>query len=106
NASTYEALRKSGVSAALDSVVSDAASSQLLRQDSLVYPGARGTVLVADPQLDVAGQPLRHGIAPPGYAWAYQGFDLLSDSCSRPCRPPRADNRARAHYDPMVTGGE
>ncbi|HZF72523.1 MAG TPA: UPF0182 family protein, partial [Gemmatimonadaceae bacterium] len=86
NASTYEALRKSGVSAALDSVVSDAASRQLLRQDSLVYPGARGTVLVADPQLDVAGQRLGDGIARLGYAWAYQAFDLLSDSVPRRAR--------------------
>src|SRR5947207_2100816 len=86
NASTYEALRKSGVSAALDSVVSDAASRQLLRQDSLVYPGARGTVLVADPQLDVAGPRLGDGIARLGYAWAYQAFDLLSDSVPRRAR--------------------
>ena len=86
SAATYEALRKSGASAALDSVVSDAASRQLLRQDSLAYPGARGLVLVADPQLDVAGQPLGDGFSRLGYAWAYQSFDLLSDSVPRRAR--------------------
>jgi len=80
NAASYEALRKSGVSAALDSVVSDAASRQLLRQDSLAYPGARGLVVVAEPQLDVAGQRLGDGFSRLGFAWAYQAFDLLSDS--------------------------
>src|SRR5205085_5225485 len=49
NAAAYEAIRKSGVSAALDSVVSNAASRQLLRQDSLAYPGAPGLVVVSDP---------------------------------------------------------
>ncbi len=86
NAATYEALRKSGVSAALDSVVSDAASRQLLRQDSLAYPGARGLVVVADPQLDVAGQRLGDGLSRLGFAWAYQAFDLLSDSVPRRAR--------------------
>ena len=80
NAAAYEALRKSGVSAALDSVVSNAASRQLLRQDSLAYPGARGLVVVSDPQLDAAGQRLGDGFSRLGYAWAYQAFDLLSDS--------------------------
>jgi uncharacterized membrane protein (UPF0182 family) len=85
-ASSYEALRKSAVSAALDSVVTSAASQQLLRQDSLVYPGARGLVVVADPQLDVAGQRLGDGLSRLGYAWAYQAFDLLSDSVPRRAR--------------------
>ncbi len=86
NAATYEALRKSGVSAALDSVVSDAASRQLLRQDSLAYPGARGLVVVADPQLDVAGQRLGDGFSRLGFVWAYQAFELLSDSVPRRAR--------------------
>ena len=86
NAATYAAMRKSGVSAALDSVVSNAASRQLLRQDSLVYPGGRGLAVVADPQLDVAGQRLGDGFSRLGYAWAYQAFDLLSDSVSRRAR--------------------
>src|SRR5438477_6403986 len=80
NAAVYEAARKTGVSAALDSVVSSAASRQLLRQDSLAYPGARGLVVVADPQLDVAGQRVGEGLSRLGYAWAYQAFDLFSDS--------------------------
>ena len=85
-ASQYEVLRKSVVSAALDSVVTSAASEQLLRQDSLVYPGARGIVIIADPQLDVAGQRLGDGLQRLGYAWAYQTFDLLSDSVPRRAR--------------------
>ncbi len=76
----YETLRQSGVSAALDSVVTSAAGQQLLRQDSLVYPGAQGLVVVSDPQLDVAGQRLGDGLSRLGYAWAYQSFDFLSDS--------------------------
>jgi uncharacterized membrane protein (UPF0182 family) len=86
NAATYEAQRKFGISAALDSVVSNAAGRQLLRQDSLSYPGARGLVLVADPQLDVAGQRLGDGLSRLGYAWAYQSFDLFSDSVPRRAR--------------------
>ena len=78
--SNPETLRKSAVSAAIDSVVLNAAGQQLLRQDSLVYPGARGLVIVANPQLDVAGQRLGEGLSRLGYAWAYQSFDLLSDS--------------------------
>jgi uncharacterized membrane protein (UPF0182 family) len=83
---SYDALRKSAVSAALDSVVTSAAGQQLLRQDSLVYPGAQGMVLVSDPQLDVAGQRLGEGFSRLGYAWAYQSFDLLSDSLPRRAR--------------------
>src|SRR5256714_2261088 len=86
NAGAYEAMRKSGVSAALDSVVSNAASRQLLRQDSLVYPGARGLALIADPQLDVAGPRVGDGFSRLGYAWAYQAFDLFSDSVPRRAR--------------------
>jgi uncharacterized membrane protein (UPF0182 family) len=81
-----EALRKSAVPAVLDSVVMNATSQQLLRQDSLAYPGARGIVVVADPQLDVAGQRLGDGLSRLGYAWAYQSFDLLSDSVPRRAR--------------------
>lgn len=82
----YETLRQSGVSAALDSVVTSAAGQQLLRQDSLVYPGAQGLVVVSDPQLDVAGQRLGDGLSRLGYAWAYQSFELLSDSVPRRAR--------------------
>ena len=84
--SSYEALRKSGVSAALDSVSSSATGQQVLRQDSLVYPGARGLVVVSDPQLDVAAPRLGDGLSRLGYAWAYQSFDLLSDSVPRRAR--------------------
>jgi uncharacterized membrane protein (UPF0182 family) len=86
SAASYEALQKSAVSAALDSVVTSAAGQQLLRQDSLVYPGAQGLVLVSDPLLDVAGQRLGDGFSRLGYAWAFQSFDLLSDSVSRRAR--------------------
>lgn len=86
DAASYEAQRNSGVSAALDSVVTNAASQQLLRQDSLSYPGAHGLALVSDPQLDVAGQPLGDGLSRLGYAWAYQSFNLLSDSVPRRAR--------------------
>jgi len=86
NASSLEALRKSAVSASLDSVATSVPGQQLLRQDSLVYPGARGLVIVADPQLDVAGQRLGEGMSRLGYAWAYQSFDLLSDSIPRRAR--------------------
>jgi len=82
----FDSIRKAGVSAVLDSVVSSAASRQLMRQDSLAYPGARGLVLVSDPQLDVAGQRLGDGLSRLGYAWAYQAFDLLSDSVPRRSR--------------------
>jgi uncharacterized membrane protein (UPF0182 family) len=86
NASVHEALSTSGISAALDSLTGNAAGRQLLRQDSLVYPGARGLVVVADPQLDVAGQRLGEGLSRLGYAWAYQSLDLLSDSVPRRAR--------------------
>jgi len=98
NAAVYDTLRKSGVSAALDSVVTSAAGRQLLRQDSLVYPGARGLVVVSDPQLDVAGQRIEDGLARLGLAWAYQAFDLLSDSIPRRARiVTQRDLRARVH---------
>jgi hypothetical protein len=74
------------VSALLDTVATNAPGQQLLRQDSLVYPGARGLVIVADPQLDVAGQRLGEGLSRWAYAWAYQSFDLLSDSIPRRAR--------------------
>ena len=76
----------SAVSAAVDSVATNTAGQQLLRQDSLVYPGARGLVVVSDPQLDVAGPRLGDGLSRLGYAWAYQSFDLLSDSIPRRAR--------------------
>jgi uncharacterized membrane protein (UPF0182 family) len=96
SAASYDSLRRSAVSAALDSVVTSAAGQQLLRQDSLVYPGAQGLVVIADPQLDVAGQRLGDGLSRLGYAWAYQSFDLLSDSVPRRARlVARRDVRAR-----------
>ncbi len=86
SSSSSTALRESAVSAALDSVTTTAAGQQFLRQDSLVYPGARGLVVVSDPQLDVAGPPIGDGLARLAYAWAYQSFDLLSDSIPRRAR--------------------
>lgn len=86
NAASLEALRKSTVSASLDSLPTSVPGQQLLRQDSLVYPGARGLVVVADPQLDVAGPRLGEGISRLAYAWAYQSFDLMSDSIPRRAR--------------------
>ncbi|HWL39602.1 MAG TPA: UPF0182 family protein [Gemmatimonadaceae bacterium] len=50
------------------------------QRDSLVYPGARGLVSVADAQVDVAGQRLGDGFGRLAYAWAYQAASLLSDS--------------------------
>jgi hypothetical protein len=76
NPSSYATARGSAVSAALDSVATSSAGQQLLRQDSLVYPGARGLVVVSDPQLDVAGPRLGDGLS----------FDLLSDSVPRRAR--------------------
>jgi uncharacterized membrane protein (UPF0182 family) len=97
-AAVYDSLRKAGASAAFDSVVSTAASRQLMRQDSLVYLGARGLVVVSDPQLDVAGQRLGDGLSRLGYAWAYQAFDLLSDSVPRRSRLVTVrDVRERVH---------
>lgn len=84
NASSYAA--GSAVSAALDSVTTSSAGQQLLRQDSLVYPGARGLVVVSDPRLDVAGPRLGDGLSRLAYAWAYQSLDLLSDSVPRRAR--------------------
>jgi hypothetical protein len=67
-------------------VAANVRGRQLPSQDSLVYPGARGLVVVADPQLDVAGQRLGQGLARLGFAWAYQSLDLLSDSIPRRAR--------------------
>jgi uncharacterized membrane protein (UPF0182 family) len=86
NASAHAGPPGSAVSAALDSVTTSAAGQQLLRQDSLVYPGARGLVVVSDPRLDVAAPRLGDGLSRLAYAWAYQSFDLLSDSVPRRAR--------------------
>ena len=86
SASTIDAQPRTAVSASLDSVVTSVPSQQLLRQDSLVYPGARGLVIVTEPQLDVAGQRLGDGLSRWEYAWAYQSFELLSDSIPRRAR--------------------
>jgi uncharacterized membrane protein (UPF0182 family) len=102
-----EALPKSIASASIDSATTNAAGQQLLRQDSLVYPGARGLVIVSNPQLDVAGQHLGDGLSRLGYAWAYQSLDLLSDSVSRRARLITVrDVRARVReLVPVLTQG-
>jgi len=86
NAASLEAIRNSVISASLDSVANSVPGQQLLRRDSLVYPGARGLVVVADPQLDAAGQRLGDGVSRFANAWAYQSFELLSDSIPRRAR--------------------
>jgi len=86
NAASLEALRKGAVSASLDSMPPGIPGELALRRDSLVFPGARGLVIVADPQLDVAGQRVGAGLSRLAYAWAYQSFDLLSDSIPRRAR--------------------
>jgi len=99
SASTIDAQPRTAVSASLDSVIISVPSQQLLRQDSLVYPGARGLVIVTEPQLDVAGQRLGDGLSRWEYAWAYQSLELLSDSIPRRARLVTnrdARNRIRA----------
>ena len=86
NAASLEALRKSAISASTDTSFTNIPGQEPQRQDSLVYPGARGLVIIADPQLDVAGQRLGEGMSRVAYAWAYQAFDLLSDSIPRRAR--------------------
>jgi uncharacterized membrane protein (UPF0182 family) len=54
--------------------------------DSLVYADAKGLVIIADPQLDVAAPRLGDGLSRLGYAWAYQSLGLLSDSVPRRAR--------------------
>lgn len=98
NTSADEALRKSAVSPSFDSIAASSVSQQLLQRDSLVYPGARGLVVVSDPQLDVAGQHVGGGLSKLGYAWAYQSVDLLSDSVPHRARLiALRDVRARVH---------
>jgi hypothetical protein len=81
-----ESSATSAVSAMLDTVATSVPGQQLLRQDSLVYPGARGLMVVVDPQLDVAGQRLGEGLSRWADAGAYQSFDLMSDSITRRAR--------------------
>jgi uncharacterized membrane protein (UPF0182 family) len=81
-----ESSATSAVSAMLDTVATSVPGQQLMRQDSLTYPGARGLMVVVDPQLDVAGQRLGEGVSRWAYAWANQSFDLLSDSVPRRAR--------------------
>ena len=83
---SIESSRNSAVSALLDTVPTSVPGQQLMRQDSLVYPGGRGLMIVADPQLDVAGQRLGDGLSRWGYAWAYQSLDIVSDSIPRRAR--------------------
>lgn len=102
-----EALRRPVLSAGMDSASNNAAVQQLLRQDSLVYPGARGLVVVANPQLDLAGQRVGEGLSRLGYAWAYQSLDLLSDSIPHRARLITVrDVRARVRkLAPVFTQG-
>jgi uncharacterized membrane protein (UPF0182 family) len=51
-----------------------------LLQDSLVYPGATGLLVISEPQLDVAGHRLGQGLPRLAFAWAYQSLGLLADS--------------------------
>jgi uncharacterized membrane protein (UPF0182 family) len=51
-----------------------------LLQDSLVYPGATGLVVVSEPQLDVAGHRIGQGLPRLAFAWAYRSLGLLADS--------------------------
>jgi uncharacterized membrane protein (UPF0182 family) len=69
-----------------DTADMSSAGLRSLQQDSLVYPGARGLVVLNDPQLDVAGQPLGDGVGRLAYAWAYQALSLLADSVPRRAR--------------------
>lgn len=86
NASSLEALRKGVASASLDSMPPGIPGELALRRDSLVFPGARGVVIVDEPQLDAAGQRLGAGVSRLAYAWAYQSLDLLADSIPRRSR--------------------
>ena len=86
NASSLEGLHKGAVSAALDSMPPGIPGELALRRDSLVFPGARGVVIVADPQLDIAGQRLGGGLSRLADAWAHQSLALLSDSIPRRAR--------------------
>jgi uncharacterized membrane protein (UPF0182 family) len=72
--------------AAGDTLPMDERLPLAVRRDSLVYPGATGLVVITEPQLDVAGQPLGAGLSRIGYAWAYQSLELLSDSVPRRAR--------------------
>ncbi len=56
-----------------------------LLQDSLVYPGATGLLVISEPQLDVAGHRVGQGLPRLAFAWAYRSLGLLADSI-----PPRA----------------
>lgn len=66
--------------ASLDSSGSDDVAREVIRQDSLVHPGARGLAVVSDPRLDAAGPELGDGLSRLAYGWAYQSLNLLSDS--------------------------
>jgi len=98
NAVSEDRSGKSAVSGTLDTMVTSAGGEQLPRQDSLVYPGAAGLVVVSNPLLDVAGQRLGNGLSRLGYAWAYQSFDLLADTVPRRARLVTVrDVRTRIH---------
>jgi uncharacterized membrane protein (UPF0182 family) len=83
---TPETPDKAVVASGFDTIATLTAGQQLMHDDSLSYPGARGIVLVADAQLDVAGQRFGEGFSRLAYAWAYQNADLLSDSVPRRAR--------------------
>src|SRR5215210_6999367 len=86
NAVSLQGAPKGAVSASVDSMAPGFPGELAPGSDSLVFPGARGVVIVADPQLDVAGQRLGAGLSRLAYAWAHQSFDILSDSIPRRAR--------------------
>lgn len=74
-----ESVFRSGVSQA-DTPVVSVDERPSFQQDSLVYPGADGLLVVNEPQLDVAGPRLGAGLSRLAYAWAHQSLALVSDS--------------------------
>ena len=78
------ALRSGG--SVTDSAVDVGDPQPPLQQDSLVYPGATGLLIIREPQLDIAGQRLGQGLSRLAYAWAYQSLVLLSDSVAHQAR--------------------
>ncbi|MBA3646008.1 MAG: UPF0182 family protein [Gemmatimonadaceae bacterium] len=54
--------------------------------DTLVSPGAIGTLLVDNPTIDIAAPSLGHGFSRLAHAWAARNFSLLSDKLHRRTR--------------------
>ncbi len=82
---TRESVRRADLPAT-DAPPLDGDERPSLQQDSLVYPGAAGLLVINEPQLDVAGQRLGDGLSRLAYGWAYQSLGLLSDSVSHRAR--------------------